>query len=120
MTYHNYPLTIEVGDNVIDPMDGEIRTIQSINLDTGDVFMRDGGVMGIEECEDVTAHIRWEADGRYHPGTVFQAYDKDGDRVGTILKHGNGQWSACKVEGGNPRQSQWFPSKTEAEQYVES
>ena len=41
------------GDNVIDPMDGERRTISSFGEFSDDgnatVFMTDGGVMGLNE-----------------------------------------------------------------------
>jgi hypothetical protein len=38
---------VEPGDRVIDPLDGEIREVSYIFLE--DVYMTDGGVMGLSE-----------------------------------------------------------------------
>ena len=40
--------TVCIGDNVKDPMDGEIRKV--IRIDDSTVYMADGGCMSIAEC----------------------------------------------------------------------
>lgn len=44
-------IDIEPGDRVLDPLDGQRRTIARIDGDT--VHMADGGVMGRRECTDI-------------------------------------------------------------------
>ena len=48
-------MQIEIGDRVLDKMDNEWRTIIEIHEDgegDGEVFMADGGVMSVKECEN--------------------------------------------------------------------
>ena len=42
---------IYTGDRIVDPMDGEIRTVDYVDGDT--VYLSDGGAMGVNECESV-------------------------------------------------------------------
>jgi len=42
---------VEIGDTVIDPLDGERRVVRDIIGST--VYMEDGGCMGIDECDAV-------------------------------------------------------------------
>ena len=43
--------SIHSGDRVVDPMDGAIRTVDYV--DGANVYMNDGGVMDLAECESV-------------------------------------------------------------------
>ena len=43
--------TVYTGDRVVDPMDGAIRTVDYV--DGANVYMADGGVMDLAECESV-------------------------------------------------------------------
>jgi len=48
--------SLEEGDFVRDPMDGEVREVTLISRDTpttGTVQLRDGGYMSLEDCWDV-------------------------------------------------------------------
>ena len=47
----NNPLQIEPGDRVLDPLDNEYRTVS--HIDNESVFMTDGGVMHISECQKI-------------------------------------------------------------------
>ena len=41
------------GDRVRDSLDGRWRTVVRSNDITGDVFLADGGVMDIDECDEI-------------------------------------------------------------------
>ena len=45
--------SIDIGDRILDPMDGERRTVSHFSEDGQSVFMTDGGVMGLDECKDI-------------------------------------------------------------------
>jgi hypothetical protein len=42
---------VEPGDYVKDPMDGQLRCVSRVSGE--EVFMTDGGVMGLDECSEV-------------------------------------------------------------------
>ena len=48
---YSYTQTIQAGDKVIDPLDGNWRTITRVDGD--DVYTSDGMTMHIDELEDV-------------------------------------------------------------------
>lgn len=48
---YSYTQTIQAGDKVVDPTDGNWRTITRVDGD--DVYTSDGGTMHIDELEDV-------------------------------------------------------------------
>ena len=59
---------VSIGDAVLDPTDGTWRIVEGIDtFGDGSVYMKDGGVMGLEECVD--SHIllpsEYEANGSY-------------------------------------------------------
>ena len=44
-------MRVEIGDAVVDPMDGCLRKVVRIDGET--LYLADGGVMGVDEVEEV-------------------------------------------------------------------
>ena len=78
MSVGSKPIVHE-GDRVRDPMDGRIRTVTRV-CESGQVFMADGGVMGIDECSEV--YLPSETVPEFEPvytatpGTAGEAYQR--------------------------------------------
>ena len=53
--------SVEVGDRVRDPRNGRWRLVTRVDEREGQVFLADGGVMGVAECTEIRLPSECEA-----------------------------------------------------------
>lgn len=66
---------VRAGDRVRDQIDGRIRTVTGVDTGNGTVYMADGGVMGLDECQEV--YLPGEPVPQFESGTTSAIADAD-------------------------------------------